>query len=53
MKDEEWIEWRFCATCKEETIHDEHNVKYGCVPFVCRKCKTETIIIGYEEKHER
>jgi len=44
---EEWIEWRLCATCGKETIHDEHNVKYGCIPFVCRECGTETIITGY------
>lgn len=47
---EEWIEWRFCATCGEETIHDEHDVKYGCIPFVCRECETETIITGYGEE---
>ena len=47
---EEFYEWRLCTTCEKETIHDEHNVKYGYIPFVCRECKTRTIITGYEEE---
>ena len=47
---EEWGEWKFCETCKKETIHDEHDVKHGYVPFVCRECKTETIVMGYNNE---
>ena len=50
ITEEEFYEWRLCTTCEKETIHDEHNVKYGCIPFVCRECKTRTIITGYEEE---
>lgn len=48
----EWWEWKFCGACKKETKHDEHDVKYGCVPFVCQECKTETIVTGYNNKEE-
>ncbi len=42
-EEDEWYEWRFCETCKKETKYDEHDVKYGCVPFVCQECKTEVV----------
>ena len=38
-------DWRFCNTCGGGTIHDEHDVKHGGIPFVCRECGTETITI--------
>lgn len=49
---EEFCEWRLCTACKKETIHDEHDVKHGCVPFVCRECKTETIVMGYNNEED-
>lgn len=42
-------EWRFCNTCGGGTIHVEHDVKHGYIPYTCKECGTKTALMGYND----